>query len=206
MLIQVYTILAIRFVFYASTYILDNDRSSLDPFSYYFVDAVFSLALLFQWTIDSGIVYDSSTSEHKGQYSKLSDDFSFDGITGKVDFTNTGDRTIPSFQALSYSNKSEWIKVAEVDASSTWVVNENIVFPNSKKSNEDHWYGQQRIPHCPPGNEPLIKSSDNIYVCYPCGVNYYKYANDSSMCIPCEIGGGCLSVGTELPCILEGNF
>jgi hypothetical protein len=73
-----------------------DDRSRLTPYGPYVVDAVISLALAFQETINDQKVL-SLKDEREYTYERLIEDVQFDGTSGSVGFDANGDLKVSTY-------------------------------------------------------------------------------------------------------------
>ena len=142
------------------------------PFVNQIVDAVFSLALSFQSTINSNSEL-SGAPLRESYYDALTNEVKFEGITGYVDFDAYGNPKIPSFSVKSFVKEQDvdssfWRDVGYI-ASHYVVLNYNgIEWPDGSVGKTSN-YSQQLTPYCLEGYEPV--ENNNMHECAMCRVN-----------------------------------
>jgi ABC-type branched-subunit amino acid transport system substrate-binding protein len=180
----------------------DGDRASLYEPTLFAADAVFALALAFQQLIEEETGLQGDLLK-KHTYTVLTQQVSFEGVSGPLNLQNNGNRDLPVYGIVNYGDSS-WIENGYVDESGTYVLDYSaLLWPdNSTGKLAGNW--QQEL-HCPAGTEPLRVSADpDLYSCAPCDPGEFKSEAGSHACSKCPDGTACAEPGVVIPCISAG--
>lgn len=185
----------------------NSNRDDVATYSLQAADAVFALANAYEISLhdNTGL---TGTSLRSYIFSSLIGQVSFEGVSGAIDFSASGDLIDPIFRINRYNgftSVDQWEDVGTVDANGILEINlSKIVWPDGT-SGVTQSYSKQLIPYCGAGEEPIV-ASDGIYTCTPCEVGYYKPSAGRESCLECPEGADCNDVGITIPCILKGYW
>jgi hypothetical protein len=184
---------------------LDGDRSTLSSYSSFALDAVFSLALAFQLTINSNYV-GSMEGMRQDVYERLVDSVEFDGVSGMFRLNANGDREGSVYEIRNYQGNDNWAVIGYSKSQNKLLFSDSaMVWPDGVKGPaHSSAYSLQHKPECPAGFEP--KAIGGLYYCDLCEVGYYKPTTGNQPCSLCPEGTDCEDVGIVVPCILEGYW
>jgi hypothetical protein len=182
----------------------DEDRSTLTSYSSFAVDAVFSVALAFQQTINSNYV-GSSEGMRQDVYDRLLNSLEFDGVSGLFRLDANGDREGSIYEIRNYQSSHQWAVVGYSDQNNMLHFDASLMWPDGQMgAAHGSAYSLQYEPECPAGSEPRAK--DGLYYCALCEVGHYKASVGNEQCAVCPEGTDCDDVGIAVPCILKGYW
>jgi hypothetical protein len=182
----------------------DSNRSTLSSYSPFAVDAVVSIALALQDTIDSNYV-GSASGMRQHTYQRLINDVYFEGVSGNLSLDANGDREQSHFRILNYQGARNWNVIATILSDSLYVNDAGLLWPDSATGvSHGSTFSVQYVPHCPAGEEP--EQENGVYSCEYCKVGYYKPDVGNESCKECPEGANCDDVGIVVPCILPGYW
>ena len=183
----------------------DDDRSNVAPYSLNIVDAVVALAKAFQRSLDDNTGLEGDVLKQY-VFTVLTRDVVFDGVSGFIDFSSSGDMMTNTYGFKNYQGAADgsWENIGSVGTSSINISFSSLVWPDGSVGVTTS-YSKQLPPYCSAGQEP-IASSSSIFVCSPCGVGKYKPYAGSEACSSCPDGADCNNVGITIPCVLKGYW
>lgn len=186
----------------------NNNRNDVATYSLQAADALFALAKAYEISLhdNSGL---TGMSLRNFIFSSLTNQVSFKGVSGYIDFSASGDLVDPIFRVMrynGYNNNDNWQDIGTVSADQVQYINYSlIIWPDGTKGNNTLSYSKQLVPYCSAGEEPVV-SSDGISTCTPCEVGYYKPNAGRSGCLECPDGADCNDIGIIIPCIMKGYW
>jgi hypothetical protein len=189
----------------------DGDRSDVTPLAGPVVDAIFSLAMAFQYSINDNTNFDAARLRSY-VVEKLHDNVVFEGVTGIVDFTTLGDQVYAAFDVFNYQiddGIGNWVNIGNVVKNSStgsyFSRNFNysdIIWPDGS-SGILHNYNEQLEPYCMPGT---TATRGLLLACDSCDVGTFKSDYGGHPCAECPTGGDCNNVHVKVPCLLPGYW
>eukprot|EP00602_Paraphysomonas_sp_CaronLab_P005348 CAMPEP_0185017998 /NCGR_PEP_ID=MMETSP1103-20130426/842_1 /TAXON_ID=36769 /ORGANISM="Paraphysomonas bandaiensis, Strain Caron Lab Isolate" /LENGTH=1593 /DNA_ID=CAMNT_0027547641 /DNA_START=63 /DNA_END=4844 /DNA_ORIENTATION=- len=181
----------------------DGDRSTFAAYSLHIVDAVVALALAYQKTINDNTGL-TGTLLQQYTYTALTRDISFEGVSGDIDFDSQGDLVNPQYRIVNYDTVNKWVDKGTAKSASS-ELSMPFTWPDGTYAYIYHRYGDQLLPYCPAGQEPVLGSS-GTYVCKLCNVGFYNPEANMAYCKECPSGADCNDVGIAIPCVLAGYW
>jgi hypothetical protein len=186
----------------------NGDRDDVGTYSLQAADAMFALAFAYEYSLhdNTGL---TGSSLRSYIFTSLISQVSFQGVSGHIDFSASGDLIDPIFRITRYSGNvngvDQWSDIGTVDVNGVRDINSSaLVWPDGSIGVTSS-YSKQLKPYCGAGEEPIV-ASDGISTCTPCEVGYYKPLPGTDSCLTCPEGADCNDVGITIPCILEGYW
>jgi hypothetical protein len=184
----------------------DGNRSTLATDSSFIIDAVFSLAIAYQFAInDATTLTGDLFRQHV--FNKLADSVKFEGVSGYNDFNSYGDQVAAQWSIYNYpgyENNSSWLEVGFMNSTDIELTLP-FVWPDGTSGFETPSYSSQFPLYCPAGMEPFAVSK-SLLICFDCAVGYYKALEGSHQCSKCPLGASCDAVGLSIPCPEKGYW
>jgi hypothetical protein len=186
----------------------NGNRNDVSTYSLQAADAVFALANAYEISLhdNTGL---TGTSLRTYIFSALIGQVSFEGVSGTIDFSASGDLVDPIFRIVRYEgyelDDEQWEDVGTIDSNGLSDIDlTKLVWPDGSVGVTSS-YSNQLVPYCGAGQEPIM-ASGGIYTCTPCEVGYYKPSAGRESCMTCPEGADCNDVGITIPCILKGYW
>ena len=185
----------------------NNNRSDVAIYSLQAADAVFALGKAYEISLhdNTGL---TGSSLRSYIFSSLTNQVSFHGVSGNIDFSASGDLVGPIFRIMRYQGYIEgnnWKDIGIANADHILQVDySKMIWPDGTEGKTSS-YSTQLVPYCSAGEEPIV-SSDGVSTCTSCGVGYYKPKAGRGSCLECPDGANCNDIGIIIPCILKGYW